>query len=432
MGKLVATSVVVVALLAASAAEALTKCKGVVRRKDGVVLIQANDAQGALSWGTDPNAIDQSFFVCAGTSTAPRRCTLGPAGSLSERTPPSDCNIHLSDGLSADCSAYIKGCTPGVRPTDSSVPAGDPRGEEGATLDAIQFIPGGGAPDGARSLTPTEDTILFTGVNVQIIDGSGTTGGPPTGVGNLIIGYNEDTGFGSPHDRTGSHNLVIGEQHTFSGWSGIVAGRLNTIGAAYASVTAGYYNRATGKGSSVTGGRSNRAYGNYSSISAGYFHQASGWGSSVSGGTNNTAYADYASVSGGYMNRAYGYASSISGGTQNYTTANVTSISGGSYDLAAANNASISGGHANYGYGQSSSILGGYRNTTASNWDTIGGGYYNRTYGNYASVSGGQDNQASGYFSVVSGGRSNRAYYNHSTVSGGYNLYTTSNDEHLP
>ena len=32
---------------------------------------------------------------------------------------------------------------------------------------------------------------LFTGVNVQILNGNGSTNGTPNGLGNLIVGYNE-------------------------------------------------------------------------------------------------------------------------------------------------------------------------------------------------------------------------------------------------
>src|SRR5215813_3638830 len=41
--------------------------------------------------------------------------------------------------------------------------------------------------------------LQWIGINVQIVDGSGNTGGPPNGRGNLIIGYNEDSD--PPNDR---------------------------------------------------------------------------------------------------------------------------------------------------------------------------------------------------------------------------------------
>jgi hypothetical protein len=52
--------------------------------------------------------------------------------------------------------------------------------------------------------------IIFSGANIYIVSGSGTTNdnGNPTGLGNLIIGYDETPSF-SPFDRSGSHKLVM-------------------------------------------------------------------------------------------------------------------------------------------------------------------------------------------------------------------------------
>ncbi|TFH18686.1 MAG: hypothetical protein E4H03_14390, partial [Myxococcales bacterium] len=93
------------------------------------------------------------------------------------------------------------------------------------------------------------DTIVFSGVNVQIVDGSGSTDGGDTeecrkdkdcsdgalctdfgrcvlgdGVGNLIIGYNEAD---SDDLKIGSHNAIIGARHTYTGYGAIVAGENN-------------------------------------------------------------------------------------------------------------------------------------------------------------------------------------------------------------
>ncbi|MGH7288214.1 MAG: hypothetical protein ACREI8_09390, partial [Myxococcota bacterium] len=62
------------------------------------------------------------------------------------------------------------------------------------------------------------------GVNVQVVSGSGATEGLVNGLGNLIVGYNEDVAQNTciprvgcvnpPAIRTGSHNLVIGAEHS--------------------------------------------------------------------------------------------------------------------------------------------------------------------------------------------------------------------------
>src|SRR5262245_52235524 len=71
--------------------------------------------------------------------------------------------------------------------------------------------------------------IIFEGVNVHVRSGSGYTNeaDAPTGLGNFIIGYDEQN-FG-PHQRTGAHNFVMGPEHTFTSVGGLVVGFGNTI-----------------------------------------------------------------------------------------------------------------------------------------------------------------------------------------------------------
>jgi hypothetical protein len=57
-------------------------------------------------------------------------------------------------------------------------------------------------------------------MNVQIVNGQGTTASA-NGLGNLIIGYDEGT-----QKRTGSHNLVLGEQQSFTSYAGLIGGGL--------------------------------------------------------------------------------------------------------------------------------------------------------------------------------------------------------------
>src|SRR6202035_644222 len=77
-------------------------------------------------------------------------------------------------------------------------------------------------------------TVQFFGVNVQIVNGLGKTE-TINGAGNLVIGYDENASL----PQTGSHDLILGEQETFTSYGGIVSGIKNTITAPFASVTGG-------------------------------------------------------------------------------------------------------------------------------------------------------------------------------------------------
>lgn len=105
--------------------------------------------------------------------------------------------------------------------------------------------------------------VIFTGVNVHIRSGSGATDdrGTLTGLGNLIVGYNElpnpilvpDIG---PCDRalTGSHNIVGGTGNVVGSYGGFVAGQRNCLSGAYATVLGGNQNEASGQSSTILGG----------------------------------------------------------------------------------------------------------------------------------------------------------------------------------
>lgn len=99
--------------------------------------------------------------------------------------------------------------------------------------------------------------ILFSGVNVHVRNGSGATNNnalPYQGLGNLIIGYNENTTPTPTLTRTGSHNLIGGSLNSFSSFGGMVMGLQNTISGQYASVLGGNGNTAVGSNSTVYGG----------------------------------------------------------------------------------------------------------------------------------------------------------------------------------
>jgi hypothetical protein len=176
-------------------------------------------------------------------------------------------------------------------------------------------------------MTKDGDEVIFDKCNVHIRSGSGKTDSAVNGLGNLIIGYNE--GSGESIKRTGSHNLVIGPEHAYSSFGGLVVGREHTISAPYASISGGRLNTASGFAASISGGSVNTASADFASVSGGKSNVAKGLNASVSGGISNLSQGEYASVTGGSDNAASGFAASVSGGSGNAASGNYTSVSGG-------------------------------------------------------------------------------------------------------
>ena len=81
------------------------------------------------------------------------------------------------------------------------------------TVDAVNSINGLIAPH-----------VMFHDANIHVQDGSGDTAGAINGLGNLLIGYNENGAGFIPGERDGSHNLLVGEGHRYSSYGGFVAG----------------------------------------------------------------------------------------------------------------------------------------------------------------------------------------------------------------
>ncbi len=140
------------------------------------------------------------------------------------------------------------------------------------------------------------DTAQFNSINVQVTNGTGSQT-TINGLGNLIVGYNEAHPVNDV--KTGSHNLVAGNQNSYSNYGGVVFGFNNIVSNIYSSVSGGRYNTASGDYSSVSGGYGNTASVSRSSVSGGMYNTASGALSSVSGGAGNTASHTYSSILGG-------------------------------------------------------------------------------------------------------------------------------------
>ncbi len=250
--------------------------------------------------------------------------------------------------------------------------------------------------DMARTTINGNPAVTFTGVNVHVRSGAGSTEATPNGLGNLIVGYDEARPMGS--DKSGSHNLVVGSWHNYTSYGGLVAG---------------YNNNVTGMYASVSGGANNTASAWYASISGGAANTASEAGTSVSGGSKNAASAIFASVGGGEDNEAAGDFSFVGGGSNNTAFADHSAV------LAGYANEAGDAASGDSSIGEWAAVSGGRNGVASGDYSSVSGGYYNKATGRRSSVSGGGGNEASGDRSSVSGGDVNTASGSQSSISGG-------------
>jgi hypothetical protein len=230
--------------------------------------------------------------------------------------------------------------------------------------------------------------IIISGANVHIQNAPVPTA--VNGLGNLIVGANDDSFNTAEVDaaRTGSHNLVVGDEHKYIANNGLIAGLGNFVSADNGSVTGGQVNEASADSASVSGGLGNIASGILSSVTGGSDNKASGLEAVVSAGGNNMASGRQAAVVGGASNVASGQLSSVSGGTANLTSALFASVTGGTSNVASAGSATVNGGECNtagatksgFGCGggvgaQGATVSGGNGNLASGNDSSVGGGH---------------------------------------------------------
>jgi hypothetical protein len=231
---------------------------------------------------------------------------------------------------------------------------------------------GGGLPALEERVAALEDLlkpftrvgteVIITGANLHLVNGLGATE-TTNALGNLIVGYNELRGQ-EQDIRTGSHNVVVGEQHNFSRFAGIVVGFRNEISGNFAAVSGGQENVASGLFSAVSGGEFNRASGDHAAVSGGQSNTASGGAAAVSGGNSNTASGVFAVVSGGLFNTASGFVAAVSGGG---------GFNPGEGNTASGDRAVVSGGFGNTASGPFSVVSGGQNRTAEGEFDWVAG-----------------------------------------------------------
>ncbi len=223
-----------------------------------------------------------------------------------------------------------------------------------------------------------QPTIQFSGANVQIVDGLGSTESI-NGSGNLVIGYDEDRRSGCENEegrtppQEGSHNLIVGTEQEYTSYGDVLAGYRNSATGPFASVTGGRCNSVSNYGDSVTGGVGNKVTAEYTGwVGGGSYNTASGFESSVSGGTGNKAEEFGASITGGNGNRA-GYDGTVTGGSQNFAIQGGTVV-GGTHNeavawLGAPPGPVVLGGRENVAVGLDSVVLGGRLETLAGEYE---------------------------------------------------------------
>ncbi|MCP4921941.1 MAG: hypothetical protein GY913_33995 [Proteobacteria bacterium] len=187
----------------------------------------------------------------------------------------------------------------------------------------------------------TAGSVVFDSANVYIQSGSGTSDGTVNGLGNLIVGYDEDDGSDT---KTGSHNLVMGVYQGYSSYGGLVHGHNNEL---------------TGEDCAAVGTLDSLCSGEVSAVFGGEGHEAGGTGTAILGGYYNTADNNYNVVAGGTTNAAEAWAGAVFGGYQNDATGEWIS------------DPVVVGGRANEASHTRSVILGGTSQTTSATGDVI-------------------------------------------------------------
>ena len=251
-------------------------------------------------------------------------------------------------------------------------------------------VKGSSANGPSIELDDANKNVIVTNANLHIRSGSGTTNGTTNGYGNVIIGYNEDTNGNK--QRGGSHNLILGQEHSYTSYGSILSGTNHTVNAVHAS--------SIGGDSNIIGNNAPNAV-----AIAGQSNQF------ASSGT-----AFYAATLGGQGNKVNGrYAAAVAGQNNTVTGTHAASVGGGGNDKANDEN-TISGKYA--------VSIGGKKNTAGGNNSVAIAGQGNEANGAYSATVAGQDNSARGNYASTVAGRRNDAGTTqtdgtHSAVVGG-------------
>ena len=248
---------------------------------------------------------------------------------------------------------------------------------------------------GHLSYVDSTNTYVLEGVNFQV-----TRGSEGSAAGNIIIGTNDATDFAPNPARTGTHNLIIGNGHEYTGNNGIVHGENNRLTSEYAAVVGGRYGRVTAPHAVLVGGFSNHVEAGDAAIVGGRenFIANTAGRSAVLGGEADSLFQEITCAVGGNRNKV--------GEDLSQDARWAVSIAGNQNSVARTYSATIAGA-LNEANGNSSALIGGQGNLTSGYGSSTLGGFQNSAIGTYSVIAAGQTSTANGSRSIILGGRSN-------------------------
>ena len=268
------------------------------------------------------------------------------------------------------------------------------------------------------SYDDSTNTFVLEGVNFQV-----TSGSAGSSAGNVIIGTNDVTEYTPNPVRTGTHNLIIGNGHEYTGNNGIVHGENNRLTSPYAAVIGGRKGNVTGPGAVLVGGLMNHIDTQDAAVVGGFknfIHNSAGY-SAILGGEADSLFQQFTCAVGGYQNKV--------GEGMSQDARWSVSIAGNQNNVAGAFSATVAGS-GNEANGIQSAVFGGIGNSTSGQGSATVGGYENSSVGANSVIVGGESNVANGSRSIILGGRSNST---DATASGGilggqYNVLSGQNN----
>ena len=257
------------------------------------------------------------------------------------------------------------------------------------------------------SIDDSAHTVLVSGANLQVVNGLGTDLGQ-NGLGNIIGGYNTPAAESELLERTGSHNIIVGQGQRYTGNCNLIGGQDNLASGTW-GIVLGTQNDLGGIRNVMIGGSNNQANGAVNVVIGGAQNFTDGNWNVVLGGQSNVNEGTYSVVMGGKQNSALATWNTVVGGQEN------------SIGLVT-DNCLVLGGNGNSisDYSTHSAILGGQNNhvgnpVAGSSYSAIVGGVSNNIVrGTHTAIFGGEvnsigavDQETDVRYSVISGGRYN-------------------------